>query len=558
MRNILLLMSFLSGIAFAQYNPGIQNLGKDFFAWRASEQPVTGDDVPRIERPKNWIPDFSTAAIKKYNQKYIEFKKRLAALSPQDWSRRDSVDYLLLRSAIERVNWELNVLKLPEKDPDFYVQQSIGSVFELLVVDSPMNDNRIKQIILRLNSIPGTIKNAEINLTQPVAAFADIALGELEGIDKKVSETQEALSKLASDSLRPQLKKAFANASSALVDYASWIKKKLPAMSDKYSVGRKAYLYFLKYIALTPYSPEEILSMGHLEFNRAVSFDVDETLRDKDVPQPKVFSNINEQIAQEKKDESDIRTFLAKKGIMSVPPWVQHYYNRKMPAYLGPLSDIGETDDFTSPSRLNENAVRYIPAPSPNLPFFLKASAEDPRPIIVHEGVPGHYFQLVRSWANSDAIRRHYIDSGANEGIAFYLEELMQQFGLFDNKPHTREIIYRFMRLRALRVDVDVNLALGNYTIKDAAKYLASTVPMDYASAIHEAGFFALTPGQGISYQIGKLQILKLISDGKLLLGDKFNLKDYHDYMLDNGNVPIALQRWEYLGLKDQIKKLWN
>ena len=558
MRNILLLVFFLSCITFSQNNPGLQKLGKDFFTWRASEQPVTGDDVPRIERPYNWIPAYSSAAIKNYNQKYNEFKKHLAGLSAQGWSRRDSVDYLLLRSAIERVNWELNILKLPEKDPDFYVQQSIGSVFELLVVDSPMNDDRIRQIILRLNSIPGTIKDAEINLTQPVAAFADIALGELDGIDKKISETQKALDKLTSDSLKDKLNKAFSNASSALVDYATWINKKMPGMSNKYSVGRKAYLYFLKYVALTPYTPEEILSMGHLEFNRAVAFDVDEALRDKDVLQPKIFSNIKEQITQEKKDESDIRTFLTEKGIMSVPPWAQHYYNRKMPAYLEPLSDIGETDDFTSPSRLNENAVRYIPDPSSKLPFFLKASAEDPRPIIVHEGVPGHYFQLVRSWANSDEIRRHYIDSGANEGIAFYLEELMQQFGLFDNKPYTREIIYRFMRLRALRVDVDVNLALGNYTIKDAAKYLASTVPMDYASAIHEAGFFALTPGQGISYQIGKLQILKLISDGKVLLGDKFNLKDYHDYMLDNGNVPIALQRWEYLGLKDQIKKLWN
>ena len=38
---------------------------------------------------------------------------------------------------------------------------------------------------------------------------------------------------------------------------------------------------------------------------------------------------------------------------------------------------------------------------------------------------------------------------------------------------------------------------------------------------------------------------------------DKFSLKNYHDYMLDNGNIPIALQRWEYLGLNDQIKKLW-
>jgi hypothetical protein len=54
-------------------------------------------------------------------------------------------------------------------------------------------------------------------------------------------------------------------------------------------------------------------------------------------------------------------------------------------------------------------------------------------------------------------IRRHCYDSVANEGIGFYAEEMMLQAGLFDDNPHTREIIYNFMRLRALRVEVDVN-----------------------------------------------------------------------------------------------------
>ena len=114
------------------------------------------------------------------------------------------------------------------------------------------------------------------------------------------------------------------------------------------------------------------------------------------------------------------------------------------------------------------------------------------------------------------------------------------------------------MRLRALRVDVDINLALGNYSINDAGKYLESTVPMDKATAYAEAMFFALGPGQAITYQIGKIQILKLISDTKVKMGDRFNLKDYHDYMMLNGNVPISLQRWEYLGLNDEIKILWD
>jgi uncharacterized protein (DUF885 family) len=113
------------------------------------------------------------------------------------------------------------------------------------------------------------------------------------------------------------------------------------------------------------------------------------------------------------------------------------------------------------------------------------------------------------------------------------------------------------MRLRALRVDVDINLAIGNYNIEDAGRYLASTVPMDLETGIQEAGFFAYNPGQAITYQIGKLQIMKLISEAKVILGDDFNLKDFHDYMMENGNVPIALMRYEYLGIDDELLDLW-
>jgi uncharacterized protein (DUF885 family) len=218
---------------------------------------------------------------------------------------------------------------------------------------------------------------------------------------------------------------------------------------------------------------------------------------------------------------------------------------------------MGVRDDLTSETRLNEDGVRYITEPSPNMGFFSLATAKDTRPLILHEGVPGHYLQLVLSWANPDPIRRRFFDSGANEGIAFYVEELLLQYGLFDDSPKTREIIYSFMRLRALRVDVDINLAIGNLTIEDAGNYLASTVPMDLPTGVQEAGFFAYNPGQAISYQIGKIQILQLIAEAKVIMGEEFNLKHFHDYLMENGNVPIALLRWEYLNLKDQIEKLW-
>ena len=152
------------------------------------------------------------------------------------------------------------------------------------------------------------------------------------------------------------------------------------------------------------------------------------------------------------------------------------------------------------------------------------------------------------SWAHEDPIRRHFYDSGANEGIGFYAEEMMLQAGYFDDSPRTREIIYNFMRLRALRVEVDVKLALGLFTIEQGASYLEKTVPMDRASSLQEAADFAGGPGQAISYQIGKVQILRMLAAARRKQGDKFDVRRFHDFVWKNGNVPLALQQWEMLG----------
>jgi uncharacterized protein (DUF885 family) len=170
--------------------------------------------------------------------------------------------------------------------------------------------------------------------------------------------------------------------------------------------------------------------------------------------------------------------------------------------------------------------------------------------------VPGHFFQLSWSWRNPDPIRRQYYDSGANEGIGFYAEEMMLQAGLYDDSPRSRQIIYSFARLRALRVEVDVKLALGQFTIAQAADYLVRTVPMDRTTAESESADFAAAPGLAIDYEIGKLQIEHMLAEQRLRQGDKFNLRQFHDYVWSNGNVPLALQQWELLGLDDDIKKV--
>ena len=128
--------------------------------------------------------------------------------------------------------------------------------------------------------------------------------------------------------------------------------------------------------------------------------------------------------------------------------------------------------------------------------------------------------------------------------------------GLLDDAPHTRTAICNFMRLRALRVTVDLGLATGAASIAGAAGDLAARVPMDEDTAREEAAFFAETPGQALSYQVGKTQLIGLIADAVRVRGAGLDLGNLHDRVWVNGNVPIALLRWELLGLTDELPAL--
>ena len=536
----------------AQQTDSLDKLASDFWSWRARYAPFTGDDVNRIERPGG-MRDWSRAKIDSERKELGEFETRWKKIDSHTWPIARQVDYRLIGSALARVHWELDINPRWKRDPNFYIEQTLTALTEALTVPAPYDEARSKEILTRIENIPSILEQAEANLDQPPAPFATVAIQALTGVDQRLREMATELVK--STTLKgSELSAVVERAADALESFRKYLQEKLPSLPQQTALGRDAYVFFLRKVALMPYSPEELLAMGRQEWNRAVAFEAYERNRNKDVPPLNIEDNIDKWIADATAKELQIRKFLEERDILTVPDWIRHYTLRQIPEYLAVLP-FSEHDDFTSPSRLKENCIRYVSHPGPNLVYFWRATSMDPRPICVHEGIPGHYFQLCLSWKHEDPIRRHYYDSGANEGIGFYSEEMMLQGGLFDDSPHTREIIYNFMRLRALRVEVDVKLALAQFTLEEAKKYLHEKVPMDEITARQEAIAFSTGPGQALTYQIGKLQITRLLADARMQQGDKFNLRAFHDFVWKNGNVPISLQRWEYLGDASEVPK---
>jgi hypothetical protein len=543
-----------SGFA-QQSGDSIEKLGSDFWSWRARYGQYTSDDVTRMERPLGVVRDWSATSVEKQRKELSTFDERWKKLNDSAAPVHQQVDYWLIGSGLARVHWELDILKRWQRDPNFYIEQTLTPVAEALTVPGPYDEKQSREIIARLNNIPAIIKEAKQNLVSPPAPYAKAAvdsLGDIRSALDRVVSTLPPETTIAAPEWQVSAKKA----ATALEAYREWLRNALPGLPPQSAIGRQNYTWFLRNVALMPYTPEELVAQAEQEWRRAVAFEGIEVNRNRLMPPLVMAPTLEEFIARNQIAELAVRRFLADREILTLPAGLQHFTLRSQPPYLAALGDFVEMDDFTSPSRLNQDGIRYVAPPSSDAGYFWVADAKDPRIQIDHEGTVGHYGQLCASWQNPDPIRRHYYDSGANEGIGFYAEEMMLQSGLFDDSPHTREIVYNQMRLRALRVIADVKLALGILTPEQVRDFLEHNVPMDPADARTEAVEMGEVPGQKIAYQTGKLQIVHMLEDARLKQGDNFNLQKFHNFLWLNGNVPIALQRWEYLGMDDEVRML--
>ena len=527
----------------------LDELAGRWWAWRSRQQPRGRDDIPRLARPAGWLPQVGEDALTRDRHQRDVFAAELARLRPVDVP--DRVDHRLLRSAAARITWELDVLAVWSR-PRFWVDQSLGPVFDTLLRPG-VDERRALEVVRFLQAVPQTLAAAPGMLQgRCVAPFARCAVDELADVEARVAECVDALGAVV-PSCRAALSAAAEGAAEALGGLRDWLVPRLASLPDAAPVGRAAYDWFLREVACVPYDSHRVQGIGQLEGDRAAVLERVAGARPVGTLPP-LPADAPAQCARQARDEQAVRAFYTDRGLLTQPATLRRYLNAPMPAYLEPLRFLGVTDDLTGPDRLDEDAVSYVPDPTGALPYFYAANARDPRLGIAHEGA--HYQQLALSWAHPRPVRRHYYDSGPNEGIAFYNEELLLAAGLFDDAPASRTILYNMMRLRALRADVDVRLAVGDLDIPAAAEVLRTRVAMDGPTAMEEASFFAESPGQAITYQIGKTQILGLIADAAAVQDSPSALRRLHDSLWLNGNVPIALLRWELLGATDELEAI--
>jgi uncharacterized protein (DUF885 family) len=187
----------------------------------------------------------------------------------------------------------------------------------------------------------------------------------------------------------------------------------------------------------------------------------------------------------------------------------------------------------------------FIPTYNPQSKnFYIRAAIEDPRPILGHEGIPGHFMQISIANHLPNEIKRQHYDNTFIEGWALYTEEMLMRTGFYPENSAAQGQILRLSRYRSARIGVDVNLHTGRWSFEEAVQYFMEAGGLDREAAEGEAAGAASEPTQKIGYITGKWQIMNLIGRYRDKQGENYRLGQFHDDLIKNGSLPVSIVEW--------------
>ena len=160
-----------------------------------------------------------------------------------------------------------------------------------------------------------------------------------------------------------------------------------------------------------------------------------------------------------------------------------------------------------------------------------------------HEGIPGHHFQISTALGlkGLPLIRQQTLYTAYAEGWALYAEAFAAEIGMYKDDPWGDLGRLQAELLRAARLVVDTGLHAKGWSREQAISYMVATTGRPEADITSEVERYMALPGQACAYKVGELKILELREKAKSALGPKFNIKDFHAVVLENGGVPLTV-----------------
>src|SRR6266581_2485042 len=412
----------------------LRKMADDYYAWRNENYPVRSSDAG-LHTWDDRLTDYSSAKIADRAHHVRSLLEKVRAMKTDGSPKDARIDAILFRAQLENVDFQNRVLKFERTNPQVYIGECTNAIFSLLKKEYDTPRNRALAATARLKGMPALLKQGLSNLQSPVKLYAQLAIQSARSIDPLLNDSLMALDVDLAPNEHDQLVKARDAALVALHGYADELEKRLPKMVDFAPMGEANYNYYLKHVLLLRLTGAEVEMIGRAELVRYRALEAllpDPKLAD---PDPARSGNIPPDQASFLKAyesrELEMINFLKEHKLVTIPDYLGAFQIRQLPDAFKPTSPGG----FMNPPGVYDKdpvGFFFIPTYNPESKnFYIRAAIEDPRPILGHEGIPGHFLQISIANHVPSEIRRMQSDSVFAEGWALYGEEMLMREGLY-------------------------------------------------------------------------------------------------------------------------------
>lgn len=547
-----------SGGATAPSPDELRKIAQDYYNWRNENFPVESSDSG-LHQWDAKLTDMSAAAVRTRAEHAQKLLAEINGWRTEGWSKDERVDWLLFRAQLERVTFFDRVLRPEATNPLVYVDVCSNAIFSLLKKDYDAPRNRALSATARLGQMPAMLAEGNTNLAKPVRLYAQLAIDSARAMDSLFNDSLTTIT----GQLSPAEKTEFVNARDAALKaihaFADSLEKQLPGMVAFTPMGEENYNYMLKHISLLPLDAKQVEMLGQAELARYRGLEAllpDPNLANPDPSRAKeIPANQEAFLKAYANRQAEMIDFLKSKNLITFPAHLGPFLIKQLPEAFKPTNPGGF---MNPPGKYDHDASGFffIPTYNPQSKnFYIRAAIEDPRPILGHEGIPGHFMQISISNHLADEIRRQNEDTVFEEGWALYGEEMLMRTGLYPANSAAQGQILRLSRYRAARIGVDVNLHTGKWTFEQAVQYFMEAGGLDREAAEGEAAGAATQPTQKISYITGKWQIMRLLGRYHDKHASDFRLGAFHDDLIKNGSLPLSIVEWLLLDDDAQLQQ---
>ena len=504
------------------------------------------------------LDQYSLEEIARQHAEANDFLKRLQAIPTEGMSEKDVLSHRIMERQIQRedVNYSLKNYKMPVNQ-----QNGVHTRLADLPLRVPLDSvqhyddyiSRLRQIPRVLEQTTEVMRQGEKDGLMPPRLVLDKLPGQCDGIisanpfliptkkfpaefseeDKKRLTAE--ITKAINDDVMPAFRKF---AEFLRSEYAP--KGRTDLSVESLPDGKRRYAEAVKFMTTINITPAEVHEIGLKEVER-ITAEMTKLAKAQGYKDLAEFREaINKDPKWKPQSEQQIVEDFAK---------YIHQMQPKLPELFGLLPKAPVTVEPIPDFAKAESTHYVLGTPDGKRPGRVVVAVADPtkrtlitdEAVAYHEGVPGHHMQISIAQTLQDLpkFRLHGFYSAYAEGWALYAEELGKEIGFYQD-PVSDYGRLNSELFRAVRLVVDTGIHDKNWTRQQVIDYMHANDTID-ALAQTEADRYIAWPGQALAYKMGQLTIRKLRDEAKAELGAKFDIKAFHDEVLNGGSMPLDL-----------------